>query len=80
MPIPQRDIASVYAVHTAGRLSVWSPVNFRDGYCAKAVLTTPRNTPFGPAHEAQGRVCSPREIFFSQCGSAAMAAHTLRCN
>lgn len=50
------------------------PVNFRDGYRAKAVLTTPRNLPFGPAHEAQGRVCSPREIFFSHCGSAAMAA------
>ena len=31
-------------------------------------------SPFWPAHEAQGRVCSPREIFFSHCGSAAMAA------
>lgn len=47
MPIPQRDIASVYAVHTAGALSVWSPVNFRDGSRAKAVLTTPRHTPSG---------------------------------
>ena len=47
MPIPQRSIASVYAVHTAGALSVWSPVNFRDGSRAKAVLTTPRNTPSG---------------------------------
>lgn len=45
MSIPQRSIASVYAVHTAGALSVWSPVNFRDGSRAKAVLTTPRNTP-----------------------------------
>ena len=63
MSIPQRGIASVYAVHTAGALSVWSPANFRDGYRAKAVLTTSRNTPSGPAHEAQGRVCSPREIF-----------------
>lgn len=64
MPIPQRGIASVYAVHTAGTLSVWSPVNFRDGSRAKAVLTTPRNSSLGSAHEAQGRVCSPREIFF----------------
>ena len=63
MPIPQRSIASVYPVHTAGALSVWSPVNFRDGYRAKAVLTTPRNNSFGPAHEAQGRVCFPQEIF-----------------
>ena len=47
MPIPQRDIASVYAVHTVGALFVWSPVNFRDGSRAKAVLTTPRNTPSG---------------------------------
>ena len=46
MPIPQRSIASVYAVHTAGALFVWSPVNFRDGSRAKAVLTTPRNTPW----------------------------------
>lgn len=29
----------------------------------KAVLTTPRNSSLGSAHEAQGRVCSPREIF-----------------
>ena len=36
--------------------------------------------PLSSAHEAQGRVCSPREIVFSQCGSAAMAARTLRCN
>ena len=63
MPIPQRDIASVYAVHTSGALSVWSPVNFRDGSHAKAVLATPRNSSLGPAHEAQGRVCPPREIF-----------------
>lgn len=45
MPIPQRSIASVYAVHTAGALSVWSPVNFRDGSRAKAVLTTPPQYP-----------------------------------
>lgn len=63
MPIPQRGIASVYAVHTAGALSVWSPVNFRNGSRAKVVLTTPRNSSLGSAHEAQGRVCSPREIF-----------------
>ena len=47
MHIPQRDIASVYEGHTAGALSVWSPVNFRDGSRAKAVLTTSRNTPSG---------------------------------
>lgn len=47
MPILQRSIASVYAVHTAGALFVWSPVNFRDGSHAKAVLTTSRNTPSG---------------------------------
>ena len=47
MPIPQRDIASVYAVHTVGALFVWSPVNFRDGSRAKAVFTTSRNTPSG---------------------------------
>lgn len=63
MPIPQRGIASVYAVHTMGALSVWSPVNFRDGSRAKPCSPLRAIPPLGSAHEAQGRVCSPQEIF-----------------
>lgn len=65
MPIPQRDIASVYAVHTVGALFVWSPVNFRDGIVQKPCSPLRAIPPLGSAHEAQGRVCSPREIFLS---------------
>lgn len=80
MPIPQRDIASVYAVHTVGALFVWSPVNFRDGSRAKAVLTTPRNTPSELCARSTRACLLSSGDFFSQCGSAAMAARTLRCN
>lgn len=66
MPIPQRDIASVYAVHTAGTLSVWSPINFRDGSHAKAVLTTSRNTPSGLcARSTRACLLSSGDFFLS---------------
>ena len=74
MPIPQRDIASVYAVHTVGALFVWSPVNFRDGSHAKAVLTTLRNTPSGLCARSTRACLLSSGDFFSHCGSAAMAA------
>lgn len=80
MPIPQRSIASVYAVYTSGALSVWSPVNFRDGSRAKAVLTTPRNTPSELCARSTRACLLSWEIVFSQCGSAAMAVRFLRCN
>ena len=70
MPIPQRSIASVYAVHTAGALFVWSPVNFRDGSHAKAVLTTSRNTPSGLCARSTRACLLSSGDFFCQCGSA----------
>lgn len=73
MPIPQRGIALASPCAHGGRIVRLEPGQLSGQHRAKAVLTTPRNPPFGPAHEAQGRVCSPREIFFSHCGSAAMA-------
>ena len=80
MPIPQRDIASVYAVHTVGALFFGARSTFGTALVQKPCSPLRAIPPLGSAHEAQGRVCSPREIFFSQCGSAAMAARTLRCN
>ena len=80
MPIPQRDIASVYAVHTVGALSVWISVNFRDGSRAKAVLTTPRNTPSGLCARSTRACLLSSGDLFSQCGLAAIAARTFCCN
>ncbi len=54
--------------------------NFRDGSRAKAVLTTPRHTPSGLCARSTRACLLSSGDFFCQCGSAAMAARTLRCN
>ena len=63
MPIPQHSIASVYAVHTVGALSVWTRSTFGTALVQKPCSPLRAIPPLGSAHEAQRRVCSPQEIF-----------------
>ena len=80
MPIPQRGIALASPCAHGRRIVRLEPGQLSGRHRAKAVLTTSRNIPSELCARSTRACLLSSGDFFCQCGSAAMAARSLRCN